>query len=170
MADHLHSPIVRFGVGVWAVMFLFAAPVSGFFLTRIFLDARDSATWPTVPGRLTRAQVGETAVRRYYVDVAYTYRVGSREYVGTKVRASDGEYDRRAGAVRALRGLAAGQPVTVFYSPADPQRAVLRAGTGVQEYALLFVPVVMLGIGVSGFVLLWRTRHRAGPGRAGGNV
>ncbi|MEX0717855.1 MAG: DUF3592 domain-containing protein [Planctomycetaceae bacterium] len=154
------SPIVRVGFGIGAFIFVMSGPVSGYFLTRIFLEARASANWPSVSGTLTKAEVGETRVGRFFADVAYTYRVGETEFTGTKVRASDGEYGFRDGAVQAIRGLSVGEAVTVFYDPSLPRRAVLRAGAGFQEYALLTVPVAMFGIGVWSFRLLWRTRRR----------
>src|SRR5688572_26282110 len=94
------SPIVRFGFAIAAFFCVVGGPISGYFLTKIFLEARASASWPSVSGTVTRAQVGNTGVGRYFADVGYTYRVGEDEFTGSKVRASDGEYNARDGAVQ----------------------------------------------------------------------
>jgi hypothetical protein len=111
-----------------------------------------------VTGTLKKARVGERGVDRYYADVEYAYRVGGDEFIGSRVRASDVEYNVRDGVAQAIGGLAVDKPVPVYYDPADPRRAVLRPGAGFQDYALLFIPVLMLGAGVGGFWSLWRTR------------
>jgi hypothetical protein len=158
MPSNAHSPIVRFGAGLAAVLFVIGGPVSGYFLTQILLEARASATWPSVMGKLTKVEVGETEVGRYYSDVTYLYQVGERQFTGSRIRASDGEYNIRDGAVQAIDGLTVGAPVSVFYNPTNPQQAVLRPGAGVVEYLLLLVPVVMFAIGVWLLRLLWQTR------------
>ena len=157
------SPIVRVGLGLVAFIFILAAPVSGYFLTKIFLEASATAHWPSAMGVLTKAQVAETGVGHYRADVAYSYRVGANDLAGSRVRVSDGEYNIRDGAVQAIDGLTVGQPVSVFYNPSNPQQSVLRPGVGFQEWALLFVPVLMLGIGVGCLCLLWRSRRRGRP-------
>lgn len=156
------SPIVRFGLGLFAILLVVSAPMSGYFLVQIFLDAKASANWPSVTGMLTKSQVGDRGAGRYFADVAYTYRIGASEFVGSKVRASDGDYNIRDGAVQMIRGLAVGQPVTVYYDPSNPRKALLRPGAGFQEYALLFVPLMMFGIGVGAFWLLFRRRPTSG--------
>jgi hypothetical protein len=155
------SPIVRFGFGVAAFFFVIGGPISGYFLGRIFLEAKASSAWPMVVGTVTRAQVGETGIGRYFADVAYTYRVGDREFTGTRIRPSDGEYNIRDGAVHAIRELTVGKQHPVFYNPANPRQAVLQAGAGFQEYVLLLVPVGMFVVGVWSFRRLWRTRERS---------
>jgi len=155
------SPIVRVGFAIAAFFCVIGGPISGYFLTRIFFEARASASWPSVSGTVTKVQIGNTGVGRYFADVSYNYRVGGNDLTGSKVRASDGEYNIRDGAVQAIRGLSVGQSVPVYYNPSDPGQALLRPGAGFQEYALLFVPVLMFGFGVWSYRLLWRTRRRS---------
>ena len=158
MNSNLESPVVRFGFGLGAFFFFISGPISGFFLTRIFFEAKASADWPNVPGILTRAEVLRNELGRFRADVTYSYKVTNEAFTGTRIRASDGEYDNRDGAVQAIRGLIPNQQVQVYYNPADPRRAVLRPGVGFQEYALLFIPVLMSAIGAYAFSKLWRTR------------
>lgn len=152
------SPIVRFGAWLLAFILVLTGPVSGFALARIFLEARASAAWPSVPGTLTWAGVRTETFGGYFADVAYTYRVGDEEFTGTRLRTSDGKYSDREGATQAIRGLSPGQRVTVYYNPASPEKSVLYPGAGVQEYVLLLVPVAVEAAGVWALVRLWRTR------------
>ena len=157
MNEPSQSPIVRFGFGLGAFFLLIGGPISGYFLGRIFLEAKVSSTWPSVTGTITRAQVGETGVGRYVADVAYSYRVGDREFTGSRIRTSDGEYRIRDGAVQAIDGLTVGRQLPVHYDPVNPRHSVLQAGAGFQEYVLLLIPVGMFVVGLWRFRLLWRT-------------
>lgn len=139
---------------------IFTAPVSGYFLTKVFLEARATVSWPSVTGMLTKAEVVGAGVGRFRAAVAYSYRVGVVDFTGSRIRASDGDYDIRDGAVQELDGLIVGRPVAVYYNPSNPRQSVIHPGVGFQEYAPLFVPVVMLGIGIVGFWQLRRSRRR----------
>jgi hypothetical protein len=155
------SSIVHFTLAVAALFGVAGSPISGYFLTKIFLEARASASWPSVSGTVTKAQVGSAGFGRYFADVSYIYHIGGNDLTGTRVRASDGEYDGRDGAIQAIRGLSVGQTVLVFYDPSDPRQAVLRPGASFQEYALLVIPLLMFGSGLGVFCFLWWTRRRS---------
>jgi Protein of unknown function (DUF3592) len=160
------SPIIRLRWIIVAIAFTVAAPVSGFFLTRIFLEARASAHWPAVPGVVTHAEVvpiGEIK-RKYRTEVSYQYAVAGVDRQGSRIRTSDGEWDSLDAARSALGTLATDARVMVYYDPADPSRSVLEAGVGFQETALLIVPIFMLAIGVFAWWLLIRDlSRRNGP-------
>ncbi len=158
MTDDTQSPIVRFGLGLIAFFLVLGAPISGFFLTRIVVQALASTDWPSVNGLVNKAEVGVNDVGRYYADVSYTYDVDGQSFTGTRVRMSDGEYENRDGAALTIQNLQVGMRLPVHYDPDDPAESVLRPGAGYQEYALLLVPVIMLSAGLYGFSLLWRTR------------
>jgi hypothetical protein len=148
------SPIIRVGMIVWGLLFSLGAPVSGYFLFRIFLQARANANWPAVPGLITHAGVVEIGEfkPKYKTEVAYDYSVAGTAYTGNRIRTSDGEWDDRDGAIQALGSLATGARVMVHYDPADPSQSLLQPGVGFQEVAILIAPLIMLGIGGS---LLW---------------
>jgi hypothetical protein len=152
------SPIVRFGRGLAVMILLLSGPISGYALVRIFLVARASAGWPTVPGQLTRAEVDATAAGRYRAGVSYTYNLNGAQYIGNRIRASDGEFGFREGAEQQIQGLEPGQSVEVHYDPADPSRSVLRAGAGFQEYVLLMVPPTLFSLGV--FLMMHMRQRR----------
>jgi hypothetical protein len=156
MTQTRRSPITRLGVALGATFLILGSFISGFVLLRIVMEARATEKWPTVDGRLSRARIAEVGVGRYRADVAYDYEVNGQNYTGSRVRTSDGEYDARDGAAQAIQGLQAGQPVTVYYKPADPATSVLRAGAGFQEYALIAVPGIMFAMGCFAFLRAWR--------------
>lgn len=156
----IDSPIVQLGLLIFGGLLLLGAPVSGYFLGQIFLEAKASATWPPISGVITRAQVARTGTGRYSPDVAYTYLVGGVAYEGTKVRASDGETNDSGSAARNIKGLTVGMTVPVHYNPADPSRSVLRTGVGFQEVALLVIPLLMATIGIGVLTHLWRSRRQ----------
>ena len=148
------SPIVRFGVLLGGGIALLTGPVSGFFLTRIFLEAQASAQWPHVQGILEKAEVKDVGLPlhpRYQADVEYSYRVDGVAYHGHRIRASDGEVEYREAVEDELKGLIAGQPVSVYFDPERKSRCVLRIGARYQEWALLLVPV---GIFVWGILII----------------
>jgi hypothetical protein len=157
------SPIVRLGGWIGVFFLWLTGPVAGYFMIRIFLVARASALWPTVPGELTHAGEGVTATGRYDADVSYSYSVSGVPYTGTKIRASDGEFEFRAGAEQQIEGLVAGQLVSIHYDPGDPGHSVLQAGAGYPEYALLLVPPAIFALGL--FLLVGMIQTRDGTGR-----
>lgn len=103
--------------------------------------------------------MAETTVGRYVANVEYRYRISDVEFTRSRIRASDGEYGIRDGAVQAIGNLSVGKQLPVSYNPADPRKSVLQADTGFQEYALLVVPLVILGIGLYSARSLWRIRR-----------
>jgi hypothetical protein len=152
------SPILAFGSWLGAIACVIGRPISGYFQFQFYLTARESGAWPNVPGQIIKADVGTTIVGRSYADLSYSYKVGGREFTGHRIRASDGEYGSRDGAVRAIQGLAPGQRVAVYFDPDELARSVLRPGAGSQEYIQLLVSVVMFSLGFALVLALWRSR------------
>jgi hypothetical protein len=96
-----------------------------------------SRRWPSVRGKVRSARIvgglrprDEDGQRDEYfeIEVEYEYRVGGKEYRGTRYSFGVGEFSRYDDAMAALRGIAAVREVPVYYDPARPERAVLRKG------------------------------------------
>jgi hypothetical protein len=102
--------------------------------------ASASARWPTVSGTITTSSVIEEeieddshndksiirTIRRYQVDLRYAYQVGKRDFIGTAGNWGwTGIYGLRELAETAAGRYSQGQPVTVYYDPAQPGNAVL---------------------------------------------
>jgi hypothetical protein len=154
------SPILRIGWTIGGLFLLAGGPISGYFLGNMVLEARRSATWPVVPGVVQDAHVEDRSALNhgaFYAVLAYTYRVGSNDFAGSRIRASDGELPTAESASSELVGLSVGTPVTVYYDPVAPESSVLKPGARWQEYALLMVPVVMFCLGL---LALYGAFHR----------
>jgi hypothetical protein len=102
--------------------------------------ASASARWPTVAGTVTTSDVIEEEIEdtgnsdksiirkihRYQLDLRYAYQVGKRDFVGTAANWGwTAVYGLRELAEKAAGQYRPGQPVTVYYDPAQPGNAVL---------------------------------------------
>jgi Protein of unknown function (DUF3592) len=124
--------------------------------------ARASARWPTAAGTITTADVIEEVtedtsdndrstirkIYRYQVDLRYAYHVGKHDFVGTAENWGWTEvYGLREVAEKAAGRYAPGQPVIVYYDPAQPGNAVLEPGNRKGSMAPLVFSVIAAGIG-----------------------
>lgn len=94
-----------------------------------------SRHWPSVRGKVKSARiVGGEYPRHddgrrdeyFDVEVEYQYSVRGKAYVATRFSFGGDRYSTYDDAMAALRGIAAGREVPVYYDPARPERAVLR--------------------------------------------
>lgn len=93
-------------------------------------QARASARWPTVAGTITQSKLAvefdEDGDEAYRADIRFAYRVGGREFEGSKVKWGwTAVYAWRSRAAAALAEYPIGKAVTVHYDPAQPTTAVL---------------------------------------------
>lgn len=118
------------------------------------LKARRAASWPTVQGVVVESHV-ESVRRRsnnrtttsYFPRVTYQYRVNLQEYTGKEI-GFGAESTSSGKAERVLAQYAQGAPVTVFYDPEDPAKAVLEAKAK-NFWSYLFLGVVLLAAGLA---------------------
>lgn len=133
--------------------------------------ARQSASWSVAEGRIERVDIEvSTTTRkrssssrpnarekktRYYVTLAYSYVVKGQIYQASRYAFGQGarvgkRYKTREAAREAARAYAAGDPIPVYYDPADPSEAVIKAGvTGAIWLPFLFG---LLFVGLGGFL------------------
>ena len=125
------------------VVWIFTGFQSIFVLLGIFFTAQGvlewdraarSASWPTVPGTVTRSEVtshrsthkGRTSTS-YHAHIEFDYLVDGTSHHGSrrtyKVMASS-----KSAANEAVAAYPVGRSVTVSYDPQDPERAVLEPG------------------------------------------
>ena len=116
------------GVGTGTLMGLVAAALCLVVAARQIRTVRSqrspAATWPDVRGTVLSAtvQVSSQGNARHETPlVLYSYRVGDREFQGSRVHV--GVLTRQAADVVAR--YPAGSCVQVFYDPADPARSAL---------------------------------------------
>ena len=92
------------------------------------LQASRAADWPTVEGRVDKAEVGvrEGLSTLYFADVEYDFTVADRNFHGRRLTIGPPEKDgNRANVEAVLANYAVGQTVNVHYDPANPGEAVL---------------------------------------------
>jgi hypothetical protein len=109
-------------------------PLAAFFLAqerRARARARVSRIWPTVPGTVDSCDVQEREGRggsTYVLALAYSYRVGERDYRGDHAAFGPRSSLDEALIDRLAEQYKTGGQVTVHYDPADPSAAVLDTG------------------------------------------
>jgi hypothetical protein len=107
---------------------------------------RASESWPTVSGVVTHSDVrssrGDSSTT-YHAEVSYEFVVEGAKHHSDKV--SFGEYgtNSHARAARICDGYPVGAPVDVFYSPEDPDVAVLEPGASGFGF---FLPIILGGV------------------------
>ena len=133
-------PLFAFALPIVAIL---AAVFSVVSFARAQRLASASARWPTVPGTVTMSSVIEEEIeddshndksiirkiRRYQIDLRYAYQVGKRDFVGTMGNWGwTPVYGLREQAETLAGKYRQGEPVTVYYDPAQPDHAVLEPG------------------------------------------
>ena len=152
-------PLFAFVLPLVAILAAVFSVVS-FAKTRRLASA--SARWPTVPGTITTSTVIEEEIEdtsntdksfirkihRYQVDLRYAYQVGKRDFVGTAGNWGWTEiYGLRELAESAASRYRLGQPVTVYYDPAQPGNAVLEPGDRRGSIAPLIFGAISAAVG-----------------------
>jgi Protein of unknown function (DUF3592) len=154
-------PLFAFALPAIAIL---AAVFSVVSFARTQRLASASVKWPTVPGTVTMSSVIEEEIeddshndksiirkiRRYQVDLRYAYQVGKRDFVGTMgnwgwtpVFGLREQAEMLAGKYRQ------GEPVTVYYDPAQPDQAVLEPSDRQGSMApLIFAAIFAIAGGV----------------------
>lgn len=102
-----------------------------------YLSAEDSSRWPSVQATITLSEIaGEytDSVKSYWVvrpSIKYAYEVEGQAFEGDRltfrsIKRSFGMAEH--GLERLLNKYPVGQPVQVYFNPADPSQSVLEAG------------------------------------------
>jgi Protein of unknown function (DUF3592) len=110
--------------------------------------------YPTTTGEITHSEVtqhrGSKGGTTYGVDIRYRYAVNDRPFEGRRFRYSAESSSDRAWAERAVAGHPVGSQAQVFYSPRNPQDAVLSPGVEGSDLILVLFSMpfnmVMLGM------------------------
>lgn len=110
-----------------------------------------SKSWPSVEGKITRAQIVPREVVRakkqkvvlYDAAIAYSYTVAGHEYTSEKVRTDLQAQPHTAEAERLIELYPVGRSVTVHYNPANPDDSLLEPGSDPQTTSLLVCGIVL---------------------------
>lgn len=127
--------------------------------------ARTTADWVESSGRIERAEVRETGLRRkgahFNVLVDYSYEVEATRRVSSRVTVDDQDYyfrDRAKAEAHAAR-LLRQRDVTIYYDREDPSEVVLERLSVDEERNAILGGLGLVGLGFLVIVAyLWRRR------------
>jgi hypothetical protein len=112
-----------------------------------------SMAWPYVPGRVTASTLRESVTPgdaehsntvSYFPSIQYEYAVNAQTYQSHRMAFQEKSYRSRRKALEALKAYPPGQPVWVFFDPADPRSAVLDRQAHGNNIALILGPLLLL--------------------------
>ncbi len=147
--------------------FLILAGVGLMIFGVVFLiNANASRGWPSVQGQVQNVSVVKNSTSgtqgSYHYAVTYVYQVDGRPYTGDRYslgqgsRASQRYPSRSEARTASRRNYPMGSPVDVYYDPADPASAVLKAGPNWATFGPLLIGLIF----IPGGIFLWRAVRR----------
>ncbi|HEY7385698.1 MAG TPA: DUF3592 domain-containing protein [Beijerinckiaceae bacterium] len=111
--------------------------------------AEASASWSSTTGKVIALSIAERERRTndgaytvYQPKIEYTYEVAGTAYAGQRLGFANSERTTMSAAQKLTAGYAVGQPVPVFYDPADPQSATLSTSTSGTRVSEIFGAVL----------------------------
>lgn len=126
----------------------FVITVFGF---RSVIRARESESWPSVPGVITSSSVeyrsssGNSST--YEADIAYEYEVEGISYYGNRVAYGDYSSSARSHAQSIVSKYPEGTDVDVYYMPDEHDECLLEPGMKLQSWFMLVFGIVFMGVG-----------------------
>ena len=116
----------------------------------ILQNARASADWPSVEGRITSSLVDHSTdaegADSYSPEVTFVYVEDGRSYESHTIKFGENSYSSERKAQEILSRYPMGQTVTVFYDPENPEKAVLEPGVSSGSYIVLGVGALFVVI------------------------
>lgn len=123
-------------------------------------NARESVGWPTAPGMVVSAELDHSENTEggdsWSPEISYRYLAANQERTSYAIKFGENSYSDRDDAEEILARYPVGQPVLVYYDPADPERSVLEPGVTAGSYIILgtgglFVVITVL-VGIVGMI------------------
>ena len=130
--------------------------------------ARQSPSWPTAPGTITRSEVrtnrraNRLPGHRYVI--GYEYRVNNRTYDSGLVSGGWFPYGTRRWAQRRTDAYPPGRSVVVHYAPDDPETAVLEPGWTSECWYLVLCPSLLFSVALASLCLGGYALYKVGVG------
>ncbi len=139
-----------FGVLGMVAIFLLVGGGLSWWGWNILQDARASASWPTVDGRVTRSEVTESTDAdggdSYSPEVTYEYQVNNRSYENSTIKFGENSYSSRRRAEEIAATYPVGQRVNVSYDPNEPGQSVLEPGVTGGSYIVLGIGALFVAV------------------------
>ncbi|MDA1166460.1 MAG: DUF3592 domain-containing protein [Planctomycetota bacterium] len=173
-----HSARTRFCISALLLVFIGIGCIPLTWAVQGMREAGASLTWPTVPGKITKSQVGVTTTRNrqstnydrvsrdYSAEIEYEFEAEGATYHGSRVAVVSDQFGGEAFARETCEKYQLNQAVTVSYKPGDPSECLLEpgrwGGIGFQlafAGAFIFVPLLLLKA-------MWTPDTKADPERS----
>jgi len=142
------------------------------FTTRKKAEAAKS--WPTAQGTVLSSELSihqdydsddHSSSTSYQPVVQYSYSVMGNQYTGSKIAFGANQFDRNT-AQNMVNRYIAGNPVSVYYDPNDPAKAVLEtqaAGSKVfMIVGIIFAVIGLMSCCLSGVLVLFSSLGQSG--------
>ena len=138
---------------ILSIFVLAGLGIVGFCIVTLW-NARASLSWPSCDGTVTHSEVGYNDSKSIPT-IHYEYVVDGIQYTGKRYCFGDFDSSAFGSAKRIVDELSVGSTVTVFYSPATPEKSVLVPGHSKNVYYGIGFGLVYALFAV-GFMLLYR--------------
>jgi hypothetical protein len=150
------SPRMRFYFSrIFPWGFILMGAIVFIFGVRNFTRARESASWPTVEGRVAHSEMtlgsgDESSV--YHASVLYNYKLSGVSYSSDRIGFGDFDSSDSSHAQAIVNRYPVGTSVQVHYNPQTPNLSVLETGVNGATYFLAPGGALFL---ISGCLMLW---------------
>jgi hypothetical protein len=124
-----------------------------------FVEGYGSRHWPQCQGYIVSARVTPHQ-HRFTADISYKYDLAGATYSGNRVAFLQHSFDGMSPAQALVDRFPKGKEIPVFYSPGNPERAVLEPGITFDIILLLVVGVLAL-VGAVGLARQYGRRKKA---------
>lgn len=138
---------------VVGLLILFVASITiEFFTVRIFLQALQIQSWPTVQGVVTRSEL-ETKFEgtiTYLAHIEYDFNINGKSYSSSSIRTRGASNQHQSDIAALVEKFPVGSAVNVYYNQKDPTESYLEAGVDIVNYIIIISPIffaMMFGTG-----------------------
>lgn len=132
------------------VFFLLGLGAAAVCVWKIY-ESLQARHWPCVQAVVTQSEIREFwhsddgfQERAYAVDVRYSYRVGEKEFTGTRIGINDPPFPRREWAEAFRNEFPVGRTLEARHHPERPERSLLRLGTPGYLYVGVIAGLIFL--------------------------
>jgi len=130
----------------------------------ILQDARASASWPTIDGKVVKSEVTHSIDSdggdSYSPEITYVYIVNNEQLANKTIKFGENSYSSRKKAEGIAASYPVGKNVTVYYDPQQPDKSVLEPGVSGGSYIVLGIGVLFILITLIAIPFTFFVRNR----------
>ncbi len=119
--------------------------------------SKESSHWPTTTGVVVLSEIKEYQSNRtdnfsgivYGPHILYEYYLDDIKYLSDRYTFSPIRYGNPDNVKKIVDLFNTGEKITVYYNPKNPKISVLKSGTNISSYIIIFFGLVGISIGVT---------------------